>query len=123
MNRPQTFCGLCGESGSVTVWHPETLSSLRREDETVRLVEAVVACTCNKGDRLVHKRRRSGQVVKGLERYGEQDWHVRRSIRRRDEAGFTSIFDPAADVTQFGSKALCSFVGTNSRQLFDQGAQ
>lgn len=101
---PRTYCGICWDVGAVSIWHPDTLSSLRRGDERTKLSEANVACTCKRGSTYATKLKH-GQSGPWLDRFGSQPWHVRRTIRRT-EAG---LFDPAADVAEFGSAELQSF--------------
>ncbi len=100
----RTYCGSCGDSGTITVWHPETLSALKRGVDPPRLIEAAVACTCRQGDAYT-TRIRSGNHVKWLDRYGDKQWHCKRTIREKGR-----LFNPRQDVEEFGTKALKSFV-------------
>ena len=116
MSRVLTTCPKCHDSGTVTIWHPETLTSLKRGDNPVKLKEAVAACNCCKGT--AHTSRlENGQNVAHLERLGARQWHCQRTIRERKLFG--SIFNPAADVEDFGTPALKSFVANKPPNYVD----
>lgn len=117
----KTQCPLCRswdhhECGTVTIWHPETLSSLRRKDDPVKLVSCVCACTCKAGDKLTIKVK-NGQTVPWLDRFGDKDWHVLRTHRQRAESGF--IFDPAKDVEEHGTEKLQRLIANKPPNYVD----
>ena len=116
----KTYCATCGESGTVTIWHPSTIMSLKRGDDPVVMREAAVACHCKVGTKYTSRIRR-GDVVSWLQRFRDQWWHVQRTIQDRNENG--SIFNPAADVAAQMSPKLKSFLSgklPNHVDAFDE---
>lgn len=117
MNRPYTYCALCGNSGTVRIWHPDTIESLRRGDDPVRRKWAVVACKCKDGDRFTHKLIR-GESRHFLERFGRRHWHVRVEIRARDLSG--TVYQPHRDVSELGSDQLKAFIANRPMNYNDE---
>jgi hypothetical protein len=64
-------CPLCEDSGTVAVWHPDTVRGIRNGKDVARAV-CVVACVCSEGDRWARERTLNGKRWPPLPRFDDK---------------------------------------------------